>query len=88
MSKMMMRVTVEDYAKWKPVFDGLSKTRKEFGSQGGHLFRSANNPNEITILFDWADVKKAKDYAQSDVLKEAMRKAGVIGKPDALFSKR
>jgi hypothetical protein len=85
MLKMMMRLSVEEYAKWKPVFDGLTKTRIAYGSKGGHLFHSANNPNEITILFDWEDIKKAKDYAQSDVLKEAMLKAGVIGKPEASF---
>lgn len=65
MSYLLVRHKVQDYAKWKPIFDGHAATRKANGSKGGQLFRSADNPNEVVILLEWDDVKKARQFAQS-----------------------
>ena len=85
MPYLLIQPTIEDYAKWKPVFDEHSATRKASGSKGGQLFRNADNPNEILILFEWDDLEKARQFTQSDDLRQAMQRSGVIGRPDLYF---
>jgi heme-degrading monooxygenase HmoA len=85
MPYLLIQSTVEDYAKWKSVFDEYVTDRKTSGSKGGHLFRSADNPNDITILFEWDDLDRARQFTESDDLREAMQRAAVIGRPDLYF---
>jgi quinol monooxygenase YgiN len=49
------------------------------------LFRNADNPDEIVIFFEWDKIEKARKFAQSEDLKKAMERAGVIDKPDIYF---
>jgi heme-degrading monooxygenase HmoA len=85
MPYLLVRHTVEDYAKWKPFFDGHQSARKKSGSKGGQLYRNSQNPNEIIILIDWDTLDNARKFAESAALREVMAKAGVIGKPDVYF---
>ena len=85
MPYMLVRHKIEDYAKWKPVYDRHVATRKTSGSKGAHLFRNSENSNEIIILFEWDDLGKAKKFAQSEDLIKTMKMAGVIDKPDIYF---
>lgn len=82
---MLVRHKVADYAKWKPVYDEHAATRKASGSKGAHLFRNADNPNEIVLLFEWDDLIKARKFSQSEDLIKTMQKAGVIDRPDIHF---
>jgi heme-degrading monooxygenase HmoA len=84
MPYILVRHKVKDYAKWKPVFDGHT-FRKTSGSQGGQLFRTAGDPNELVVLMKWDSLDKAQAFAQSDSLRETMEKAGVADHPDVYF---
>ncbi len=85
MPYILVRHKVEDYARWKPIFDEHSATRRKSGSQGGQLFRNAQNPNEVVALFEWDDLENAQQFAQSDDLREKMQQAGVADQPDIYF---
>lgn len=85
MAYLFIRHEVEDYDEWKPVFDDHAETRAEHGSLGGHLFRTADDPNDLAILFEWDSVEHARDFAESGDLREAMERAGVSGEPDLTF---
>jgi quinol monooxygenase YgiN len=85
MAYLLVRHKVENYARWKPIFDDHGGTRKANGCKGGRLFRSAADPNELVILFEWDDVKKAQQFAQSSDLRETMERAGVVDRPDVYF---
>ena len=85
MPNMLVRHKVEDYEKWKPVFDDHQATRKESGGKGGFLFRTADDPNETIILLEWPDLEDARRFAQSEDLRETMRRAGVAEQPDIYF---
>ena len=85
MPYMLVRHKVEDYERWKPVFDGNAPVRKQSGSKGGRLFRNADDPNEIVILFEWDPLDNARTYAQSWDLRERMQRAGVADQPDIYF---
>ncbi len=79
---VLVRHKVEDYAKWKPAFDEDADARKAAGSKGGYVFRNIDDPTENVILIEMEDLEKLRPYMQSDELREAMQKSGVIDKPD------
>ena len=85
MSYFLVRAKVEDYEKWKPGFDEHSATRQERGSKGGRLFRNADDPNEVTIVLAWDNLENARQFAQSEELREAMQRHGVVDQPDIYF---
>ena len=82
---LLIRHTVRDYPTWKAVFDEHETTRRANGSQGGRLFRSAADPNEVLLLLEWDDLERARLFADSDDLREAMARAGVTDRPDIWF---
>ena len=55
---------VQDYEKWKNVFDEHSATRKAGGCKEGRLFRNIDDQNEITIIFKWDTIENAKYTAE------------------------
>ena len=87
MMHMLIRHKVADFAKWKPVYDAHASSRQKAGLKEEHLFRNAEDLNEVIVLFSAEDIDKAKAFAASDDLRQAMHKAGVSDKPDIWFLK-
>jgi heme-degrading monooxygenase HmoA len=85
MPSLLIRHHVADYAAWKAVFDEHELTRRANGSQGGRLFRDASDENEVLLLLEWDDLDRARLFADSDDLREAMARAGVTDRPDIWF---
>ena len=85
MTHVLVRHNVADFAKWKPVYDAHLAARQKAGLREKNLLRSVDNPNEVVLLFEAEDLKRAQTFAESTDLREAMQKAGVVGKPDILF---
>ncbi|MFQ5796750.1 MAG: cyclase [Candidatus Bipolaricaulia bacterium] len=85
MPYVLVRHKVEDYAKWKPVFDEHGATRKTYGSKGGYVFRNVDDPNEVVILIEGDDLEKIRQFAQSEDLRQTMQRAGVADQPDVYF---
>ena len=84
---MLIRHKVADFAKWKPVYKAHLSARQKAGLKEEHLFRNADDPNEVMLLFSVEDVDKAKAFTGSDDLRQAMENAGVSDKPDFYFLK-
>ena len=76
-----IHLKVKDYAAWRTAYDGHEKSRLSAGITNGRVFRRAEDPNDVVILQDVADVPKARSWFGSDGLKAAMHKSGVIGSP-------
>jgi heme-degrading monooxygenase HmoA len=72
---------VEDYDKWKKVFDEHGKIRKAKDSKGATIFQDATDPSQLVIISEWDNLEKAKNFAEADDLKTAMQKAGVTSQP-------
>jgi len=85
MTHVLVRVTFENYEKWRPVFDEAAKLRKAHGSKGVRLYRVANKPNEVVIFGEYEDVEKARQLFQSQEFRDATRRGGVTGQPDVTF---
>ena len=82
---VLVRHKVADFAKWKSAYDAHLGARQKAGLREEHLFRNADDPNEVLLLFSAEDFDKAKAFSASDDLRQAMEKAGVSDKPDVYF---
>jgi hypothetical protein len=77
---------VADYATWRAGYDAHEKSRTSAGITNGRAFRSAEDPNDVVVLLDVADVAKARAWLGSDDLKAAMQKSGVVGSASIRFA--
>ena len=85
MAQLYVHHKVEDYPKWRKVFDEMDGVRRSLGETGLKVFHTAASPNEIVILTEWPTAENARAYAQSPDLRQAMQRAGVISQPDVLI---
>ena len=77
---------VKDYAAWRTGYDGRESSRLSAGITNGRVFRRAEDPNDVVVLQDVADMAKARAWFASDDQKAAMQKSGVIGSPSIRFA--
>jgi hypothetical protein len=83
---MTVHFKVKDYATWRTGYNTREKGRLSAGISNGRVFRSAEDPNDVVILQDVADVSKARSWLASDDTKAAMQTSGVIGSPSIRFA--
>ena len=76
---------VNDYKAWKTAFDSFAEFRKSSGEQAYHIWHTPDNPNDLTLLFQWDSLDNAKTFMLSDKLKTAMQEGGVVGEPNIQF---
>lgn len=84
-SFLLVQHKVRDFPEWKLAYDGHLSKRVEAGLTEKHLLRGAHDSNEVVLLFEAEDLNRAKAFAESADLREAMQKAGVLDKPAILF---
>ena len=82
---LVIHQIVADYAKWRPVYDAHQPARDEAGLTKCTVRSTADNPNDVFVACVMADLAKAKAFAASPSLADAMKSAGVVGKPDIYF---
>lgn len=70
---------VEDYPRWKAVYDALDQG--ELGATFGRVNRAVDNPLNLTVVHGFDSVEDARAFQNSPVLKEAMGEAGVASAP-------
>jgi len=85
MAFVLIRHKVRDFATWKTAYDADQGRRTEAGLTEKHLLRSADDANEVVMLFAAEDLDRARALTGSAELRETMQKAGVIDKPDVYF---
>jgi hypothetical protein len=76
---------VADYAKWRPVYDADEPNRTAAGLTNCLVHKSLNDAHDLVIACDMADVGKAKQFGSAPRLRDTMKKAGVMGKPQLLY---
>jgi hypothetical protein len=83
---LTIHLKVKDYAAWRTAYDGGEKSRLSAGVTNGRVFRNAQDPNDLVILQDVANVAKARTWLGSDDMKAAMQQNGVLGSPSIRFA--
>ena len=79
--RLFVRHEVNDYAVWRAVYNNFSKTRRNLGVTAQEVYRSSENPNDVTVIHDFKNIDQAKAFVSSPDLKAAMDKAGIKGTP-------
>ena len=85
MPYVLIRHKVADWEGWKPVYDAHASARAAAGLKEEHLFRNADNPHEVILLFTAESLDKARAFAKSADLRDKMQIAGVMDQPDIYF---
>jgi hypothetical protein len=85
MINVLIHHEVADYMAWKAVFDSALDWRHKHGERSCRIFRSAGNVNDLTLLFEWESLEKARAFIASEELKTKMAGAGVKGLPRVDF---
>jgi hypothetical protein len=83
--EMMVHHKVTDFAKWLPVFKTDKANQVAAGLTNPRVMHSTDDANDVVILFDYADLAKAKAFSSSDALKKTMQAAGVMGAPEIMY---
>ena len=79
---LVIRQIVADYATWRPAYDAHKPARDDAGLANCRVRSTVDNPNEVFVACDVSDVAKARAFTTSQGLADAMKRAGVVGKPD------
>ena len=85
MTQMIIHHKVRDYEAWRPGYDEHEKSRAAAGITNGRVFQRAEDPNDLVIILDVADVERARTWSQSEDLRSAMQRVGVLGAPTIHF---
>jgi quinol monooxygenase YgiN len=85
MTFVLVRFSVEDFEKWKSVFEETAALRKASGSKGVRAFTKVDSPNEVTILAEYSDLETARQFFQSPELRAAQQSAGLKAPPELSF---
>ena len=81
MTYMIVQHEVEDFAQWKAVFDSNVDLRRTNGEKSAQILHDAEDPNKLTLIFEWDSLENARNYVQNPALKAAMQQAGVRTPP-------
>ncbi len=80
-----VRHAVEDFDKWKLVFEEHRAVRESHGAAGHWLLTDQNEPGTQLILNQFPSRTAAEAFASDPSLPEAMARAGVSGPPRIEF---
>lgn len=79
---MLVHHKVRDFSAWKHGYDAHRPKRVEAGVAEKFVLRDDDNPNEVVVLFEAEDLKRAKAFAESADLRQTMKNAGVTDTPE------
>ena len=77
MPYLLERHKVHDYVRWRAVFDADTAGREAAGCRGARIFRNADDPEEMVVLFEWDTLERARQRIESATLGRELEEAGV-----------
>ncbi len=75
------QIKVTDFDQWKASFDATADQRRDAGEKSYRLFRSLEDPNNLTLLCEWDDPDRARQFLASPELRRMQADAGVVHMP-------
>jgi quinol monooxygenase YgiN len=77
-----IRHRVEDYSKWKEVFDSTAEYKRSHGSKGYRIHAIEGDNNHLLVMEEFETEDQIREVLGSDYVREAMGRAGVSDEPD------
>lgn len=71
---------VKDFMTWKKTFDSLKYFRDEHGFKEAGVYVNSDNPDNIVLFLEAPDADSVELFLNSNVIKEGMKRGGVISK--------
>jgi hypothetical protein len=81
MALLAVQHTVRDYPAWQAVYDTLGEVERDWGVTTASVHRSAEAPNMVLVLRQFATIAQAQGFLTSREIQAAMQLAGVEGEP-------
>lgn len=88
MIRLYVRHHVEDYSRWRKVYDEFDPERKPMGVKADGVYRNVDDASQITVFHDFDSIASAKSFAGSEALRKAMDKAGLTSAPEIWFTEK
>jgi hypothetical protein len=67
MPYLLERHKVRDYDRWRGVFDADSAGRAAAGCRGARIFRNAEDPEEVVVLFGIESATLSRKFEEAGV---------------------
>jgi hypothetical protein len=83
---VIVRQTVADFDRWREVFRSRYGLRRRHGSTGYAIYRSLDDPNEVTVLLRFADESAARSCLSDPEVQVARAEGGVDVLAGPIFS--
>ena len=83
---VLVKVAVGDFPTFLEGFRtrGLP-LRRRHGSRGARVFQDVDDPNAVSILFDWDSRESFQAFLDDPEVKDSMRAGGALGRPSITF---
>jgi hypothetical protein len=73
---------VEDYSKWKEVFDSTADYKRSHGGKGYRILAIEGDNYHLLVMEEFETEDQIREVLGSDYVREAMGRAGVSDEPD------
>jgi len=81
MISLFERATVNDFDAWHEVFIDFAPTLQAKGVVASSVYRSVEDPNDVTVIHEFSTLAEAKAFMDSSELKAARKRADVTTSP-------
>jgi hypothetical protein len=85
---MLVKHKVENFKRWKTLFDDHSDSRKKAGLTDLYVLRDVNDPENVFVICEVKNLAKAQDFINSKGLQDVLKKSGVVDMPAVYFLKK
>ena len=76
MSFYFVNHKVDDFGKWKKIYDDFESVRQKYGVKEQLLIQASDDPNHV-LAVGQGDLDAIQGFISSEELKEGMKDAGV-----------
>ena len=74
--KIILKRRLNNYDQWKKLVSEYDGVRKQYGSRGAWVYRSAKDPNEVYLVFEWDDSLPHQRFLDLPEVKKALADSG------------
>jgi len=85
MPAIIVNHQVADFATWLKAYEEHAATRSAAGATGSIVFQDINDPNNVTVYIEVDSLEHAREFSQSEDLKQTMQRSGVVSPPTIKF---